>query len=111
VYVEIGIPFDSVCVTVRPEIRTNEGTTQGIVKGMPTLTARVLQTNALRINGRTVTTRSPYDYLDTGPPFVTGDLEVPNLGLTTDTRIVIEQVEPFPAKVVGIFATIDAGDS
>jgi hypothetical protein len=58
-----------------------------------------------------VTTRSPYDYLDTGPPFVTGDLQVKNLGLTTVARLTIEQVEPFPAKIIGIFGTVDAGDS
>jgi hypothetical protein len=111
VSVEIGLPFDSVCVTVRPEIRSNEGTTQGIVKSLHDLTVRVIQTNALRINGKVVTTRGPYDYLDSGPPFVTGDLRVFSLGMTTTARLTIEQVEPFPAKIIGIFGTVDAGDS
>lgn len=111
VSLEIGLPFYSDCVTVRPEVRSNEGTTQGIVKAMTDLTVRVLQTNGLTINGQTVTTRGPRDYLNVGPPFVTGDLPVKSLGLSTDRRIRIQKLEPFPAKIVGVFATVDAGDN
>lgn len=110
-FIEIGLPFDSDCLTVRPEIRTNEGSSQGVLKAMPDLTVRVIGTNALKINGHEVTTRSPTDYLDTGPPFVTGDLPVKNIGMTTTSQIRIQQTEPFPAKVTGIFATIDVGDN
>lgn len=110
-FIEIGLPFDSDCLTVRPEIRTAEGTSQGVLKAMPDLTVRVIGTNSLTINGHVVTTRSPTDYLDTGPPFVTGDLPVKNIGMTTTSQIRIQQTEPFPAKVTGIFATIDVGDN
>lgn len=110
VYVEMGLRYDSDCETVRPEIRTQEGSTQGMLKRFSKLTARVVSTNALTINGQFVTTRAPNDYLDTGPAYVTGDLKVGVFGSTTTGTIRIQQLEPLPARVLGVFATLDASD-
>lgn len=109
-FVEIGLKFDSDCLTVRPEIRTSEGSTQGIIGRNPTTTVRVISTPTIRINDQDYPTRGTRDYMDTGPPYITGDIEIVTLGHTTTKQLRIQRVEPFPAKVIGLFATIDAGD-
>lgn len=109
-FVEIGLKFDSDCLPVRPEIRTSEGSTQGILGRNPTTTVRVISTPTIRINDQDYPTRGTRDYMDTGPPYITGDIEIVTLGHTTTKQLRIQRTEPFPAKVIGLFATIDAGD-
>lgn len=109
-FVEIGLQYDSDALTVRPEIRTGQGSLQGVKARNPKATVRVVDTPTIRLNNQNYPTRGTRDYMDTGPPFVTGDLELFTLGHTTTKQIRIQQVEPFPAKVIGIFATFDAGD-
>lgn len=109
-FVEIGLKFDSDCLTVRPEVRTNEGSTQGIKAANPVTTVRVISTPTISINGQNYPTRGNRDYMDTGPPYITGDITITTLGHTTTKQLRIQRVEPFPAKVIGLFATIDTGD-
>lgn len=109
-FVEIGLKFDSDCLTVRPEVRTNEGSTQGIKAANPVTTVRVISTPTIRINDQDYPTRGNRDYMDTGPPYITGDITITTLGHTTTKQLRIQRVEPFPAKVIGLFATIDTGD-
>lgn len=110
VYVEVGLPYDSDCETVRPEVKTQAGSIQGLLKRMTKLTARVVSTNSLTINGAQIETRAPGDYMDTGAPYVTGDVSVGVLGSTTTGTIRIQQTNPLPAKVLGVFATLDSAD-
>ena len=109
-FVEIGLKFDSDCLTVRPEIRTSEGSTQGIKAANPVTTVRVISTPTIRINDQNYPTRGNRDYMDTGPPYITGDIQINTLGYTTTKQLRIQRVEPFPAKVIGLFATIESGD-
>lgn len=109
-FVEVGLQYDSEAVTVRPEIKTSQGSLQGILARNPKVTARVVQTPTIRLNEQDYPTRSPRDYMNTGPPYVTGDIDVMKLGHTTTKQVRIQQTEPYQAKVIGLFVTYDAGE-
>ena len=108
---EIGLDYDSDCETVAPEVRTQQGSSQGALKATPTLWVYLVRTNTLTVNGVPVVTRSPTDYMDSGPPYVTGLKQIKKLGHSTTGTIRIQQTEPLPAKVIGIFATFDVSDN
>ena len=108
---ESGLDYDSDCETVAPEVRTQQGSSQGALKATPTLWVYLVRTNTLTVNGVPVVTRSPTDYMDSGPPYVTGLKQIKKLGHSTTGTIRIQQTEPLPAKVIGIFATFDVSDN
>ena len=108
---EVGLDFDSDCETVAPEIRGPDGSSQGLLKSTPTLWVYLVQTNSLKVNGKQLVTRSPSDYMDTGPPYVTGLQQIKDIGHRTNGTIRIQQTEPLPAKVIGVFATFDTGNN
>lgn len=110
-FVEVGLDFDSDCETVAPEIRGPDGSSQGLLKSTPTLWVYLVQTNSLKVNGKQLVTRSPRDYMDTGPPYVTGLQQIKDIGHRTNGTIRIQQTEPLPAKVIGVFATFDTGNN
>ena len=110
-FVEVGLDFDSDCETVAPEIRGPDGSSQGLLKSTPTLWVYIIQTNSLKVNGKQLVTRTPRDYMDTGPPYVTGLQQIKDIGHRTNGTIRIQQTEPLPAKVIGVFATFDTGNN
>jgi len=108
--VEVGLAYTTDVDTVRPDIQTEQGTIQGVVKGWSSINARFYKTIGGTINGDQVETRTPADAMDAEPPIYTDDFEVNNLGYDKHGRINIKQTQPYPLTVLSITGVLDIGD-
>ncbi len=108
--VEVGLSYTMDVDTVRPEIQTQQGTIQGVVKGWSKINARLYNTLGGTINGDVVETRVPINPMDAEPPLYTDDFEVQNLGYDKHGRINIQQTQPYPFTCLSITGTLDIGD-
>lgn len=108
--VEVGLAYTTDVDTVRPELQTDQGTIQGVIKGWASINARFLNTIGGTINGELVETRLPPDLMDNEPPVYTDDFEVTNLGYDKHARINIKQTQPYPLTVLSITGILDIGD-
>jgi len=107
---EVGLSYTTDVDTVRPEIPTQQGTIQGVVKGWTNINARLYKTLGGTINGDAVFTRKPSDPMDSAPPVYTEDYEVKNLGYDKHGRINIQQTQALPLTVLSITGLLDIGD-
>ena len=108
--VEYGLSYDTDVDTVRPELKTDQGTIQGVIKGWSKINARLLNSLGGTINGDLVETRVSTDPMDASPPLYTDDFEVQNLGYDKHGRINIKQTQAYPFTVLSITGTLDIGD-
>lgn len=108
--VEVGLPYTSTIETLRAEIQSQAGTVQGMKKRQAKVIIRVLDTMGIKVNGERKPARRSTDPLGTAPPLFTGDYEGRLLGWDTEARNTIVQDLPFPANILGIFATVDVAD-
>lgn len=108
--VEVGLAYVTDVDTVRPELQTDQGTIQGVVKGWSSINARFYKTLGGTINGDAVETRVPADPMDAAPPIYTDDFEVQNLGYDKHGRINIQQTLPYPLTVLSITGVLNIGD-
>jgi len=108
--VEVGLSYTMDVDTVRPEIQTQQGTIQGVVKGWSKINARLYNTLGGTINGDVVETRVPSDPMDAEPPLYTDDFEVQNLGYDKHGRVNIQQTQPYPFTCLSITGILDIGD-
>lgn len=97
-YVEIGLPYVSRGLTVRPEVQLPDGTAQGRVKGWSEIVARLYKTMGGYINDE------PMEfYLVNGVKTAfTGDYKVRNLGYDEGGRICFEQYDPLPFTLLSL---------
>jgi len=106
---EVGLAYTTDVDTVRPELQTDRGTVQGVVKGWVRINARLLNSLGGTINGEVIETRLPIDPMDKEPPLYTDDYEVQNLGYDKHARINIQQTLPYPLTVLSITGVLDIG--
>jgi hypothetical protein len=100
--VEVGLPFDTTIVTLRPEFPVQDGTAQARHKSWHEIVVRLWCTSgAPLINGEAV----PLDTI----PF-TGDIHRYNVGWNNEGRITVQQLDPFPITVLGITGDINIAD-
>lgn len=101
----IGLPVRPTLLTVRPEVKLQDGSAQGRLKRWAKIRARVHATRKLEVNGTVLTQkknkRGQYD----------GDLAVTNLGYDPDGRIQIRAVDTQRAVILGLFGVLDTGDA
>lgn len=127
--IEVGLPYISVALTVRPEIGGNGQTVQGLKKTWQKVFARVYNAVNLIVGAGPAaenqggvdsgTGAGPWRLLGrkatdpmTGPvaPF-TGDVPLPgNLGSDFDGRVLVEQDQPFACTVLAPFGILTIGD-
>ena len=105
----VGLPYTPKMVTNRPEVQSEGGTSQGLMKGWSKIIVRVLSTMGITINGQIVPARSSADDMDTAPAPYNGEVNVENLGWDTAGRITIIQPLPLPAHIVSITGTLTIG--
>lgn len=108
--IEVGLNFNSDGLTIQPEVKTNEGTSQTIKQRWAKVVARVKDTNHLKINGYEVPFRSVLDDMDAAPPLLTGDIEIHTLGSDGHGQIRFQRTDPLKVKINGFFGILDIGD-
>lgn len=100
--VEVGLPYLSDGLTVRPELDTATGSIQGRIRGWSAITARLYETLGGKINDEPIETRTSADSMDESPPVFSGDFTVYNLGYDTEGRIRFSQYDPLPFTLLSI---------
>ena len=127
--VEVGLPYTSIALTVRPEVGGGGQTIQGLKKTWQRVFARVY--NAINLvlgagpasntpqNVDSGTGSGPWrllgrrasDPIGGGVAPFTGDVELPgNLGSDFDGRVLVEQDQPFACTVLAPFGILTIGD-
>jgi hypothetical protein len=105
--IEIGIAYTSYLKTMRAEVETRGGTSQGRRKRWAKVQVRVYETLGAKILGETIPFRSAADDMDEPPPLFTGIIEKINLGWDLDGQIEISQEQPLPMTILSIMGIIE----
>ena len=105
--IDVGLPFTPKLVTLRPEIPDREGSLQGRKKRWSNIGVRVLDTLGVTINGDQAESRSSNDYMDQSPEPFDGDFIVTNTGWDRDGEVTIEQTQPLPITILGMFGSLE----
>lgn len=105
--VMIGLPYIPRIVTNKPEVKLQNGTSQGRLKRWVTLNVRVLDTLGLTINGDTYAFRDTEVPMDEPPALFTGDISVSNGGWDRDGEVEIRQDQPLSSTILGFFGLLD----
>lgn len=103
--VEVGLPFASIGLTVRPEVLLGDGSSQGRVKGWSELVVRLYRSMAGYINDQPM----EYYLVDSVKTAFTGDYKVHNLGHDIGGRVSFRQYDPLPMTVLGISGKLTIG--
>lgn len=122
--VEVGLPYISFAVTVRPEIGQGGQTIQGVKKGWNKVWLRVYNSINVMLGAGTGPASSGFlptlqrllgrrksDLMGAPVAPFTGDVALENnLGSDFDGRIVVQQDQPFPLTVLAPFGILTVGD-
>jgi hypothetical protein len=117
--VNVGLKYQSVLVTSRPEAGADVGTSQGKTKRINWAALRLYNTlggyygiDGLQLNGAQlldeIQYRNALNPMDGPPPLFTGDQQLSGFpgDYQSDCRIRIEQDQPLPMTVVGIYPKV-----
>jgi len=122
--VEIGLHYDSEMDTLRPEIKTQKGTSQGLKKKWAVVVVRLLNTLGVTI-GMLRDPNDPIQFLDTipfrsmsltasptnaPPPLFSGDIVKTQLGIDRAGEIIIKQLQPLPCTVTMMSGNLEVAD-
>jgi len=112
--IQIGLPYTSKIVTMKPVIPAKDGTTAGLPKKWAELFVSVYETSGLTINsGGSDEIIDFRKYSDVGLgeaiPLYTGDIRVSQLGWV-DGRITLTHDDPLPCTILGIFGVLETGN-
>lgn len=107
--IEVGLPYYSLLESMRPEVPV-QGTSQGRMKHWSEIIVRLEESLGCYVNGEEIPFRSSTDLMDAPPPIFTGDRAMRNVGRDTDGTVIVEQRQPLPLTVVGIFGTLGTGE-
>ena len=112
----VGLAYESTLQTVRLEAGSATGTAQGKLKKIHSVTVRFFRTVGARIgtdltNTDTIPFRDSSDPTDTAVPLFTGDKEI-EAQPTWDTEgaLVVQQTQPLPMTIVGIYPRVYTQD-
>ncbi|MGH6692028.1 MAG: hypothetical protein ACREF4_15270, partial [Gammaproteobacteria bacterium] len=107
--IEIGLPYISLLETMRPEVPI-QGTSQGRMKHWAEIIVRLEESLGCFVEGEEVPFRSSTDLMDAPPPIFTGDVVIRNADRNPDATVTVEQRQPLPLTVCGIFGTLGIGE-
>lgn len=105
--VTIGLPITSTIKPLVPELQTGTGSAQGQAMSTSEITLRVLNTEAIKVNGVNFAFRKfGSDLLDKPPPTFTGLKEKSILGWTKGgSEVVFTQDRPLPFHILAVIRT------
>lgn len=104
----VGLPYNSVVKTLRPEAGGDDGSAQGRVKRVFEVTFRLLDTLGAEfapVGGDfdEVLFRAGSDPMDSSPPLFTGDKTVQfHSSFETDGQVIVRQIQPLPFELSAI---------
>ena len=104
----VGLPYNSVVKTLRPEAGGDDGAAQGRIKRVFEVTFRFLDTLGAEfapVGGSfdEVLFRTGSDPMDSAPPLFTGDKTVQFHGsFETDGQVIVRQTQPLPFELSAI---------
>jgi len=108
---EVGIHYESVLQTVRPEPGGPRGSSQGLPKSISEVTVRVFETLGVQVNDQDdVVFRVTTDVNGQPPPLRTEDIRSEGLlGWDTTGRLTIRQKQPLPLTVTYMTGLTNVG--
>ncbi|MAH46174.1 hypothetical protein CMI37_10105 [Candidatus Pacearchaeota archaeon] len=112
----IGLPFTSHLLTLRADIGSQEGTSQGKTKRISDVTVRLFRTVGLLVGeSATVNDRVPFRdssmAMDTAVPLFTGDKDVEfDGGYGHEGQVYIAQDQALPMTIVGVYPRLQTFD-
>lgn len=107
--IEVGVRFSSRLKTLRPEV-AGLGTVQGTPKRQARIILRVYKSAGFTLNGTVQPFRRGGDALGTGTLPRSDDFDLANFGWDKSGQIEVEQTNPLPLTLLGIFSTLDVAD-
>ena len=107
----VGLPYIPLLHLNKPEVKLQNGTSQGRLKRWVDINVRVFETLGLEINGELFYHRDPDMPMDEGVPLFTGDIRVSNSGWDKEGELIIRQPQPFSSTILGVFGLIDVDTS
>lgn len=112
--IHIGLPYTSRLETLNIDYPMQDGTSQGRLRTVGKITARVEETKGGKIGVNDNTVQSlEYEQDEWGKPsdLYTGDKEIRTLSNSaTEAHIVIEQAEPLPITLIALIAEVTIGN-
>jgi hypothetical protein len=106
--IQVGLPFTSKLVTMKPVINSEKGTTAGLPKKWAEVYVSLHETSGLTINDEEINFRPAGVALGEPIPLFTGDKQVSQLGWD-EGRVTIEHKQSLPCTVLGIFGKLEVG--
>jgi len=108
--IQIGLPYTSKLITMKPTVPAKNGTTAGLPKKWADVKVAVHETAGLKINDEVIDFRAFSDVgLGEAIPLYTGDVRVSQLGWG-EGRITIEHSDPLPCTILGIYGDLESGN-
>lgn len=112
--VEIGLPYTTTIETLRPEVGSPSGVSQGNSMAIREVTLRFLNTIGCHLNGDVIAFRKfGADVLDTSLQPFTGDHRLEQLGWARDDAVgelLIEQRQPLPFHLLCVINKLTIND-
>lgn len=112
----VGLPFTATCVTLRPELKVNGQSSQGIRQRLVKIVLRLLDTAGIKvgpIGGKldNLIDRAGSDFMDEPVPLFSGDSDRTVSGSWDRTgQMTIVSDTPLPCTVVAAMPRIEPGD-
>lgn len=111
--IEVGLMYTSVLTTMRPEIPTGAGTTQGVQKRIAEVVVRLYQTINLLVgtgsSAERMKFRSGPDSLSASVPLFSGDKIVAQTGWDREGRVTLTQDQPLPCTILMVSTLVGTG--
>ena len=110
--VEVGLPYDAVLITVRPELRTQEGTAVTARMRWSEIVINVKDSVELQAGTEKgidiLPFRSTCDPMNCAPSLYTGEKRLKHLGWDC-SKVTVKQVLPLPSTILSIAGTVELG--
>ena len=106
---EIGLFYPARLVTPRPEV-AGLGTIQGIPKRHAAAVVRLFRSLGVTLDSTLVPFRRGGDPLGVGVPLFSGDKPISHLGWDRDGRLTLEQQQPLPCTIIGLYSLLGVED-
>ena len=110
----VGLPYTSTLKTLRVDAGSAIGTAQGKLKRISEVTVRLYRSVGLSIGDNELDIlpfRSSADEMNEPLPLYTGDKEIEfRGGFDSDGQIIVQQTQPLPQTILGVYATLTTFD-